>query len=149
MICQLANKLSSGSSGVEAIGGPTRSITPGYGVWLLLGVSVHTISPSRGVMSMSDGVGSPKLEWPESSVTREETEVPGGPKKLAVMNPPTYREPRPVTNLGKVFGQFAELQQQISEQVGALEDSVHNQRQDMASAVAPLRELREALNWVI
>jgi hypothetical protein len=45
------------------------------------------------------------------------------------MSPPPYREP-PVTNLGKVFGQFAELPQQITGQVVALEDAVHPQKQD-------------------
>jgi hypothetical protein len=98
---------------------------------------------------MSDASGAPKLDRPESLLTRDEVEVPGGLKKLTVMSPPPHRETRPVTNLGKVFGQFAELQQQIAEQVVSLEDSVYHQRQDIASAVAQLPELRERINWLI
>jgi hypothetical protein len=52
---------------------------------------------------------------------------------------------RSITNLGKVFGQFAELQQQIAEQVVSPEDSVYHQRQDIASAMAQLPELRERI----
>jgi septal ring factor EnvC (AmiA/AmiB activator) len=98
---------------------------------------------------MTDALGVPNLDRTESPVTKEDAEVPAGLKKLAVMSPPSSREPRPVTNLGKVFGQFAELQQQIAEQVVSLEDSVHHQRQDIASAVAQLPELRERINWLI
>jgi uncharacterized coiled-coil DUF342 family protein len=61
---------------------------------------------------------------------------------------PPHRE-RPVTDLGKVFGQFAELQQQIAEQVVSLEDSVHQQRQDLAVAMSQLPEIRERINWLI
>jgi uncharacterized coiled-coil DUF342 family protein len=64
------------------------------------------------------------------------------------MVPPPHRE-RPVTNLGKVFGQFAELQQQIAEQVVALEDSVYQQRQDLALAMSQLPDIRERINWLI
>jgi hypothetical protein len=71
-----------------------------------------------------------------------------GPKKLAIMAPPPHRE-RPVTNLGKVFGQFADLQQQIAEQVIALEDSVYQQRQDLALAMAQMPDVRERINWLI
>jgi uncharacterized coiled-coil DUF342 family protein len=71
-----------------------------------------------------------------------------GPKKLAVMTPPPHRD-RPVTNLGRVFGQFAELQQQIAEQVVALEDSVYQQRQDLALAMAQMPDIRERINWLI
>lgn len=73
-----------------------------------------------------------------------------GAKKLAVLPAPTHipRE-RPITNLGKVFGQFAELQQQIAEQVVTLEDSVQNQKADIAAAMAQLPELRERINWLI
>jgi len=97
---------------------------------------------------MSDAVG-PKLDPPEGSSIQDDAEVSGWPQKLTVMSPPVYREARPVTNLGKVFGQFAELQQQIAEQVVALEDSVHHQREEIASAVAQLPELRERINWLI
>jgi chromosome segregation ATPase len=71
-----------------------------------------------------------------------------GSPKLAVMAPPAQRE-RPVTNLGKVFGQFAELQQQIAEQVGALEESVYQQRQDVAAAISELPDMRERINWLM
>ncbi len=79
-----------------------------------------------------------------------DTETAGAAKKLTVLPPPTQiRESRPVTNLGKVFGQFAELQQQIAEQVVSLEDSVHHQKQDIATAISQLPELRERINWLI
>jgi septal ring factor EnvC (AmiA/AmiB activator) len=70
-----------------------------------------------------------------------------GSRRLAVV--PTPSRERPVANLGKVFGQFAELQQQIAEQVIALEDSVTEQRQDLALAIAQLPEIRERINWLI
>ena len=71
-----------------------------------------------------------------------------GPRKLAVVAPPPPRE-RSVTHLGKVFGQFAELQQQIAEQVGALEESVYQQRQDVAAAISELPDMRERINWLM
>ena len=99
---------------------------------------------------MIDAIDAPK---PDSTteITQPDTEAAGGIKKLAVLPPPMQpaRDSRPVTNLGKVFGQFAELQQQIAEQVGALEDSVHLQKQDVATAMAQLPELRERINWLI
>jgi hypothetical protein len=71
-------------------------------------------------------------------------------RKLTILPPPPpHRETRPVTNLGKVFGQFAELQQQIAEQVVALEESVHHQKQDLAAAMAQLPEVRDRVNWLI
>jgi hypothetical protein len=80
-----------------------------------------------------------------------EAEAAGAVKKLAILPTPAHpaREARPVTNLGRVFGQFAELQQQIAEQVVALEESVHHQKQDVAAAMAQLPELRERINWLI
>jgi uncharacterized coiled-coil DUF342 family protein len=73
-----------------------------------------------------------------------------GIKKLTVLPaPPHVPKDRPITNLGKVFGQFAELQQQIAEQVVTLEDSVQNQKADIAAAIAQLPELRERINWLI
>ena len=83
-------------------------------------------------------------------VPAAEAEAPGI-RKLAVLPAPSYAIPRdrPVTNLGKVFGQFAELQQQIAEQVVTLEDSVQNQKADIAAAMAQLPELRERINWLI
>jgi uncharacterized coiled-coil DUF342 family protein len=69
-------------------------------------------------------------------------------RRLAIMAAPVQRD-RPVTNLGKVFGQFAELQQQIAEQVDALEDSVSQQRQDLALAISQLPDMRERINWLI
>jgi uncharacterized coiled-coil DUF342 family protein len=56
---------------------------------------------------------------------------------------------RPVANLGRVFGQFAELQQQLAEQVVALKDSVSQQRQDLALAISQLPEIRERIDWLI
>jgi uncharacterized coiled-coil DUF342 family protein len=83
--------------------------------------------------------------------SQSEAEAIGAVKRLTILPPPAHpaRDSRPVTNLGKVFGQFAELQQQIAEQVVALEDSVHHQRQDVATATAQLPELRERINWLI
>jgi len=98
-----------------------------------------------------DAQSTPKLErvTPESPLT--ESEPAGAFKKLAILSPPSHpvRDGRAVTNLGRVFGQFADLQQQIAEQVGALEDSVHQQKQDLAAASAQLPELRERINWLI
>jgi uncharacterized coiled-coil DUF342 family protein len=73
-----------------------------------------------------------------------------GMKKLTVLPAPVHvPRDRPITNLGKVFGQFAELQQQIAEQVVTLEDSVQNQKADIAAAIAQMPELRERINWLI
>jgi hypothetical protein len=70
-------------------------------------------------------------------------------QRLVVMAPPLAREPRPVTNIAKMFGQFSELQQQIAGQLADLENSVHDQRQDVAAAVGQLPEMRERINWLI
>jgi cytochrome P450 len=96
---------------------------------------------------MSDASWAPKLS--EIPFTRDEGEAPIGFKKLAVMSLPRHRDTRSVTNLAKVFGQFAELQQQIAEQVISLEDSIYHQRRDIASAMAQLPELRERIDWLI
>jgi uncharacterized coiled-coil DUF342 family protein len=100
---------------------------------------------------MSEAFGAPKLERVTSESPLAEAEAAGAIKKLAILPTPTHpaREARPITNLGKVFGQFAELQQQIAEQVVTLEDSVHHQKQDLAAAMAQLPELRERINWLI
>lgn len=101
---------------------------------------------------MSDAFGAPKLERTTEEPLAE-AEAAGAIRKLAILPPPAHttreRDPRPVTNLGRVFGQFAELQQQIAEQVVALEDSVQNQKHDLATAMAQLPELRERINWLI
>jgi uncharacterized coiled-coil DUF342 family protein len=99
---------------------------------------------------MTDAFQAPKPDRMVESY-QSEAEAIGAIKKLAILPPPAHqaRDSRPVTNLGKVFGQFAELQQQIAEQVVALEDSVHHQRQDVAAATAQLPELRERINWLI
>jgi hypothetical protein len=97
---------------------------------------------------MTDTMGLPLAERSDSTTQPEDLGPFAGPKKLAVMAPPLHRD-RPVANLGKVFGQFAELQQQIAEQVGALEDSVCQQRQDVALAISQLPEIRERINWLI
>lgn len=95
-----------------------------------------------------DAMEVPMVERSNSAADAEDQATLTGPKKLAIMAPPAYRE-RPVTNLGKVFGQFAELQQQIAEQVVALEDSVHQQRQDLAATISQLPDIRERINWLI
>jgi hypothetical protein len=97
---------------------------------------------------MTDAMGLPLVEMPDFTMQPEELGLASGPKKLAIMALPPHRE-RPVTNLGKVFGQFAELQQQIAEQVVALEDSVYQQRQDLALAMSQLPDIRERINWLI
>src|SRR6478609_9399636 len=60
--------------------------------------------------------------------------------------PGTVRSPRAVTNLAKVFGQFAHLQHQVGEQVCALEESVGQQRQEFA---ADLAEMKRQIHWLI
>jgi hypothetical protein len=97
---------------------------------------------------MTDAMGLPLVEMSDTTTQPEEVGFVAMPKKLAIMAPPPHRE-RPVTNLGKVFGQFAELQQQIAEQVVALEDSVYQQRQDLALAMAQMPDVRERINWLI
>jgi septal ring factor EnvC (AmiA/AmiB activator) len=101
---------------------------------------------------MTDVFGAPKLERIAVEPLAE-AEAAGAVKRLTILPPPAHtprdRDPRPITNLGRVFGQFAELQQQIAEQVVALEDSVQNQKQDIAATVAQLPELRERINWLI
>src|SRR5438067_3127260 len=86
-----------------------------------------------------------------AEVPPPEAEQAGAVKKISVLPTPAHepRDPRTVTNLGKVFGQFAELQLQIAEQVVVLEDSVHHQKQDLATAIDQLPELRERINWLI
>lgn len=94
---------------------------------------------------MTDAFENPEL----SAEDAPEAETPGI-RKLAVLPAPVNAQrERPVTNLGKVFGQFAELQQQIAEQVVTLEDSVQNQKADIAAAISQLPELRERINWLI
>ena len=60
--------------------------------------------------------------------------------------PAPARAMRPITDLAKIFGQFAQLQQQFSEQVCALEESVGAQRQQL---IAQLPELKKQINWLI
>jgi uncharacterized coiled-coil DUF342 family protein len=100
---------------------------------------------------MTETTGADKLERNMTEPSLAEGEAAGVDSKVSVQQPPAYqsRDARPVTNLGKVFGQFAELQQQIAEQVVALEDSVHHQKQDLAMAVSELPELRERINWLV
>jgi len=97
---------------------------------------------------MPDAMGLPLVDRSNSTMEPAELAEPAGSKKLAIMAPPSHRE-RPVTNLGKVFGQFAELQQQMAEQVVALEDSVQDQRQDLALAMSQMPDIRERINWLI
>jgi uncharacterized coiled-coil DUF342 family protein len=100
---------------------------------------------------MTEAFGPPTLTTTAVEPAAPDADAAAGITKLTVLPPPPHanRDSRPVTNLGKVFGQFAELQQQIAEQVSALEDSVHSQKQDVATAVAQLPELRERINWLI
>jgi hypothetical protein len=70
-------------------------------------------------------------------------------QRLVVVAPPPAREPRPVTNIAKIFGQFSDLQQQIASQLSDLETSVYEQRQDVAATTAQLPEMRERINWLI
>jgi septal ring factor EnvC (AmiA/AmiB activator) len=100
---------------------------------------------------MTDAFGAPKPDRTIGEIPLLDAEAAGATKNLTVLPPPAHvpRDSRPVTNLGRVFGQFAELQQQIAEQVVALEDSVHQQKQDLAAAMAQLPELRERINWLI
>jgi septal ring factor EnvC (AmiA/AmiB activator) len=88
----------------------------------------------------SNGVGEPVVKSPR---------LDGPNQRLAVVSAPASRAARPVTNLAKVFGQFAEVQQQVAEQVMALEESFNEERQEVAAAAAQLPELRERINWLI
>jgi hypothetical protein len=56
---------------------------------------------------------------------------------------------RPGTNLAKVFGQFVEVQQQVAEQVVALEESFNQERQEAASVTEQVPELWEKINWLV
>ena len=99
---------------------------------------------------MTDEFEEPKVERGPAERSPAEAEADEGGKKLAIFPPPAHpaRDARPVTNLGKVFGQFAELQHQIAEQVIALEDSVNHQKQDVAAAVAQIPALRDRIDWL-
>ncbi len=70
-------------------------------------------------------------------------------QRLALISNPASRSPRTVTNLAKVFGQFADVQQQVAEQVLILEETLSQQRQETAVAAAQLPELKERINWLI
>jgi chromosome segregation ATPase len=75
--------------------------------------------------------------------------LPGSPPRLGVVGRTPMRTVRPVTNLAKVFGQFAEVQHQVSEQVLALEESIGQEREALAATVAQLPDLKERINWLI
>ena len=75
-------------------------------------------------------------------------------QRLTVVTPASPRPPqkdlaRVGAHLTSVVGQFVEIQQQVAEQVVALEDSVRQQRADLALAAAQLPELKERVNWLI
>jgi hypothetical protein len=72
-----------------------------------------------------------------------------GIQRLEVVSRAPSRAVRPVTNLAKVFGQFAEVQHQVTEQVLALEESVGQEREMLAATVAQLPDLKERINWLI
>ena len=105
----------------------------------------------REEYDVTESFGVPKVDKTIADAAAPEAETTGAVRKIAILPPPVrqQREARPITNLGKVFGQFAELQQQIAEQVVALEESVHHQKQDLATAMEELPELRERINWLI
>jgi chromosome segregation ATPase len=100
---------------------------------------------------MTDAFQAPKLERNPTEPLLAEAEAAGAVKKLAILPPPAHppRGTRPLTKHGQVVGPFSELQQQIAEQVVALEDSVHHQKQDLATAMSHLPEMRERINWLI
>ena len=60
--------------------------------------------------------------------------------------PAPARAARPITDLAKVFAQFAQLQHQFGEQVCALEESVGQERKQPA---AQLPELKKQIGWLI
>jgi len=99
---------------------------------------------------MTEAFEEPKLDRNPAEPPPAEAGADEAVKKLAIFPPPAHpaRDARTVTNLGKVFGQFAELQHQIAEQVIALEDSVTHQKRDVEAAIAQLPELRERLDWL-
>jgi regulator of replication initiation timing len=72
-------------------------------------------------------------------------------QRLLVVGPPVNRtkESRPVTSLATVFGRFAEIQQQVGDQVIALEDSVQQQGAQLADVSAQLPDMKERINWLI
>lgn len=82
-----------------------------------------------------------------------ETADPALRQRLLVVAPPPSRPPvqdgRPVTNLAAVFGRFAEIQKQFGDQVGALEDSIEQQKWSVADLAAQLPDMRERINWLI
>src|SRR4051794_33436503 len=59
--------------------------------------------------------------------------------------PAPMRAPRPITDLAKIFGQFALLQHQFGEQVCALEESVGQQRETLAADGA---EMKKKIAWL-
>src|SRR5579872_5023933 len=74
--------------------------------------------------------------------------LPSG-QRLEVVSRGPNRAARPVTNLAKVFGQFAEVQHQVTEQVLALEESVGQEREVLAATVAQIPDIKERINWLI
>jgi uncharacterized coiled-coil DUF342 family protein len=94
-----------------------------------------------------DCTGPPKLV--RVADTTRAREAPPEAREISILPRPAQGpDPRPVTNLGKVFGQFADLHHRIAEQVIALEQSTIEQRQEIAKALAQLPELRDRINWL-
>jgi hypothetical protein len=73
------------------------------------------------------------------------------PARLLVVAPPASRtrEGRPATILANAFGQFAEMQQMVGDQVIALEASVDQQGQQLSDLSAQLPDMKERINWLI
>jgi hypothetical protein len=93
---------------------------------------------------MTDSYGLAKAGMEREPVSCQKPEAP----RLVVVQP-QQRDARPLPNLARVLGQFAELQQRLAVQVSDLENSLHRQRQDVAAAVEQLPELRGRINWLM
>ena len=52
-------------------------------------------------------------------------------------------------HLSGVFGQLAELQQQLARQILTLEECVQLQRRELADTMGQLPEMKEKINWLV
>ena len=64
---------------------------------------------------------------------------------------PEAASPRPAaaSSIATIFAELAGLQQQLVNQVEALEASLGGQRQELANVLAQIPEMREKINWLI